>query len=80
MWSPGEDGDQYHVGHQVNKLLMVMMLVGTEAGMDVVNGNVDKRNLPNKFKPIPPLLKVVYKHFNNKTSLNYFQDDLVGPR
>ena len=24
--------------------MMVMMLVGTKAGMDVVNGNVDKRN------------------------------------
>ena len=28
----------------MNKLMMVMMLVGTKAGMDVVNGNVDKRN------------------------------------
>ena len=36
----------------MNKLMMVMMLVGTKAGMDVVNGYVDKRNLPKKFKPL----------------------------
>ena len=35
----------------MNKLMMVMMLVGTKAGMDVVNGYVDKRNLLKKFKP-----------------------------
>ena len=32
--------------------MMVIILVGTQDGMDVVNGYVDKRNLTKKFKPL----------------------------
>ena len=31
---------------------MVIILVGTQDGMDVVNGYVDKRNLTKKLKPL----------------------------